>query len=757
MILGLSLLLLLIVAAHGQTPCANSFTGLKVSFTQIDSAVEWSPRFAGAAGEGNVVMVASQKRKLWRSVDDGVSFKQVNLPGPSANATVEASGVHFSADAAKRFYAYGRVDGADAYWTTSDAGATFKLKQPNAEKILWINPHPILADVALGLAADGYSSEFAQSTYLTTDFGQTWARIGGNTTFQTMFGCESAACPLKTAILFQEAPRGAVWDDCRSGTCHVSRVTFDPHKSSATALGDATQLGDSINGFGETHWPWYDQFAKSVIYTSSSVCEKPDNVCVGDDFKQRVRFSTDGGVTWKTARFPFETQHTMRFVSTERDVLLVGIRHQDKEHEANYGDLYVSSIAADSPEVGYFTRSLKHVVMTGKQWWENNMFAGSLAVERQGELDGVMIANRYRSRADGSADLDCLQSVLTFDMGATWSLIPAPAGSCDASSSQCSLHLLMFNEYPGVYSPTDAVGLWISDGMVGECLNMHASTYGTYYSNDGGATFTTMSKDPLIYEVSNHGALVVGALVKAMSNQFTYTTNMGNSFQTCQFNSTPMLVENILTRSFDARSFVMHGRLTTDADSPGFLAYFGFDDVHDRDCDASDLELWSPGKKCLLGEHVVWSRRRPDAQCHNPTEFEAKAMESPCQCTEADYECDFCFEASSNGSCQAQPTNACQQFARSPESLLCGGAATEFVATDGYRLQPNNRCKGGVQHGQKQPCPEKNGGIPVAGNDPTLAIGIASGCVVLAIVLAGIAFIYFKRRQKLQYMSMADE
>jgi hypothetical protein len=754
----ISLFLLLAAAAgvESASPLCDAVDGqqgLQVTWSTIDSSVDWSPRFAGAAGEGNVVMVASQKHTLYRSTDDGRTFAPVALPGVPGTGVPEGHGVQFTSNAATQFYAYGRVNDSFAYWTTRDAGATWALHWPNAEKILWIEPHPLLAQVALGLAADGQQAEFAQSTYLTTDFGQTWVRIGGNTTFQTQFGCESEACPYRTAIIYQQAPTGAQWDDCRSGMCNLHRVLFDPAKPSASTLAKPTQIGDSINGLGEVHWPWYDRLAASVLFVSSRICENTDGCHSPDDYKQRVRFSLNGGISWTRALFPFDATHTMRFVTSESGVLLVGVRHHDQAAEAEYGDLYVSSTGA--VEDGFFVRSLRHVYMSPKMWWENSMFAGQLAVERSSELDGVLIANRYRSLADGTADTNCLQSVITFDLGATWSLIKAPRGAC--STGDCFLHVLLnSNEFPTAYSPSDAVGVWITSGMVGACLDPKAASYGTYFTSDGGANWQTMSQTPLIYEVSNHGALVVGSAIKTLTNEFTYTLDSGASFRTCTFNaSTSVMVNNILTRSFNARNFLMEGRLTEATDSPGFLAHFSFDSVQQRDCTDADYEQWSPGK-CLLGEHVVWSRRIPTAQCHNPTEHRVSKLETPCDCTDGDWECDFCYELGSEGKCVAQTSKVCQAIVAHPETLFCVGNATKFLLSDGYRLEPNNRCKNGVQHGKTAQCPEK--GTDVNGGDNTgVVVGIVAGCTLIALVIGAGIIVYFKKRGKVAYQSMADE
>jgi hypothetical protein len=150
-------LFLLLAAAAGVESAsplcdaADGQQGLQVTWSTIDSSVDWSPRFAGAAGEGNVVMVASQKHTLYRSTDDGRTFASRwrcrRVPG---TGVPEGHGVQFTSNAATQFYAYGRVNDSFAYWTTRDAGATWALHWPNAEKILWIEPHPLLAQVALG-------------------------------------------------------------------------------------------------------------------------------------------------------------------------------------------------------------------------------------------------------------------------------------------------------------------------------------------------------------------------------------------------------------------------------------------------------------------------------------------------------------------------------------------------------------------------------------------------------------------------------
>lgn len=93
---------------------------------------------------------------------------------------------------------------------------------------------------------------------------------------------------------------------------------------------------------------------------------------------------------------------------------------------------------------------------------------------------------------------------------------------------------------------------------MGECLSDKAES--TFYSSDGGHTWVVMSRERVIFEVSNHGALVTAAATDRPTNELIYTIDDGESFETCQFRDVNMSVKNILTRSFNAKNFILEGR-----------------------------------------------------------------------------------------------------------------------------------------------------------------------------------------------------
>jgi hypothetical protein len=246
------------------------------------------------------------------------------------------------------------------------------------------------------------------------------------------------------------------WNDCDGGKCSLQYRTFDPSKTSKQALSATTKdIMESCDGLAEVQWPWYELEAKRVLFTSAHITPKSDS----DPVEQRIYYSRNGGLNWTLAQFPFgNKRHHFRFVTTESDVMLVGVR--DINDGTDYGAIYMSS---NGVEEGLFVLSLRHVRFSSNGLRDSNMFTGALELERSAELDGVFIANRYRG-IDGFIDNKCVQTVITFDYGKTWSMIPRPAsyGPCP-KDTECFLHLRLAPEdFPTAYSPTDAVGVWLA-------------------------------------------------------------------------------------------------------------------------------------------------------------------------------------------------------------------------------------------------------------------------------------------------------
>ncbi len=67
------------------------------------------------------------------------------------------------------------------------------------------------------------------------------------------------------------------------------------------------------------------------------------------------------------------------------------------------------------------------------------------------------------------------------------------------------------NEFGPFYSNDNSVGLIIGCGNVGDYLSLNSDEINTYLSRDGGLTWFEIRKGSHIYEMGNHGGIIVMA------------------------------------------------------------------------------------------------------------------------------------------------------------------------------------------------------------------------------------------------------
>lgn len=66
--------------------------------------------------------------------------------------------------------------------------------------------------------------------------------------------------------------------------------------------------------------------------------------------------------------------------------------------------------------------------------------------------------------------------------------------------------------------------------------------------------------------------------------------------------------------------------------------------ISDVECQASDYKDWTPlhhlygSQNCLLGQRLVYERRRAHAFCYNGRNYDRKVSATNCSCTVDDYE-----------------------------------------------------------------------------------------------------------------------
>ena len=111
-----------------------------------------------------------------------------------------------------------------------------------------------------------------------------------------------------------------------------------------------------------------------------------------------------------------------------------------------------------------------------------------------------------------------VKTYITHNKGGKWELLKAPetrkngkAGRCYIEDG-CSLHLEIYShmgQLAPVYSSENAVGLVLGTGNIGKRLTDNNAKKSLYMSRDGGLNWRHIREGSHIYEIGDHGALVV--------------------------------------------------------------------------------------------------------------------------------------------------------------------------------------------------------------------------------------------------------
>lgn len=430
------------------------------------------------------------------------------------------------------------------------------------------------------------------------------------------------------------------------------------------------------------------------------------------------------------------SDHSYTLLDTSEESIFLFVNHIGAK--APYGNVYISDTSG---------RRFAISLLRNSQGTD-----GTCDFDKVYGLEGIYIANVYdkdiitddsasqpRSKSPkhnkSSADSQLLKRTqITFDKGSIWHSIPAPANGSVCEDEECYLHLhsLSYRQYSPVYSTESAVGLVLGTGNVGKYLSMREDEVNTYMSRDGGLTWIEVRKGSYIYEIGDHGALIVMADNRQATDTVYYTWNEGRSWEALTFTSSPIEVENIIiSPGAVAQSFLVLGIKA----GKGVAVALDFSSLHEPQCQGmedpdgrnSDYELWTPndgraGSKCLMGRTVSYVRRKQDAECYNGAEFERSNFKEPCTCTEDDYECDLGYYREGNAPCRPIPD-------AEPQARCLPGEDYYEVPT-GYRRVAGNTCNSGVSFKYDPPR------FPCS----TGAFGVSLSTLLILLVVGGVGY-----------------
>eukprot|EP01114_Cavostelium_apophysatum_P000210 TRINITY_DN1020_c0_g1_i5.p1 TRINITY_DN1020_c0_g1~~TRINITY_DN1020_c0_g1_i5.p1 ORF type:complete len:551 (+),score=213.60 TRINITY_DN1020_c0_g1_i5:387-2039(+) len=424
--------------------------------------------------------------------------------------------------------------------------------------------------------------------------------------------------------------------------------------------------------------------------------------------------------------------------------VFLGVDHQGSG--SDWGDLYVSDASGSRYAV-----SLRKV----------HQEFGYFDFARIHGLEGIYITNKLKNPDDQYSGV---QSVLTYDNGATWHGMKYPQtdsnnATIHCSNNPCNLHLHSESStipYEGsVYiqpplSTSKAIGLIVANGNVGNELSYSVNEINTFMSRDGGVHWIELRKGPSHFALLDHGSVIVLIPAAQATDTLYYSLDYGTtpvkSF-TFANQPTPLTVERIITENdaIEEKMIVLGTR------SNGEKSVIGIDftNVFDYQCDLNnDYENWeysNEQESCLLGHDIVYKRRIATRNCYNDENVDHISSMKNCSCTEDDWECDVDFERGSDGTCVYSLGTYAPEYP--PEFCPSG---TQYYKSKGYRKEAGNTCEGGVDHSGEGPfdCPN----LSKEAKRGWIAAAVLIPLILIIFVVAAFALRSEAVREKLPFL-----
>jgi hypothetical protein len=266
---------------------------------------------------------------------------------------------------------------------------------------------------------------------------------------------------------------------------------------------------------------------------------------------------------------------------------------------------------------------------------------------------------------------------------------------------------------------------------VGQALKFTPQDVNTYLSRDGGLSWLEAHKGAFIYEYGDHGGLITMADDLKKTTEVVFTWNEGQSWYDFKVAQTPFEVDNIITDpNWTSTTFVMFGARD---EGVGVLYYLKFDalgfprckGVWAADSVQSDYETWQPSDgvsndKCMLGQQMVYTRRKRTSQCWNGEDYERVTTKNICACTQEDFACDMGF-VRTIGSTECNYGGPDML----PQSFIPTVCSSTF-SLPAYRKIPGDMCEQGWQPTVASvPCPSQlNAGHFKYGLGVLVALGL---------------------------------
>ncbi|WQF78177.1 Putative WD40/YVTN repeat-like-containing domain superfamily, sortilin [Colletotrichum destructivum] len=397
-------------------------------------------------------------------------------------------------------------------------------------------------------------------------------------------------------------------------------------------------------------------------------------------------FVTDDTIKWHRAMFPTDHGHK---VNQEAYTVLESTNYSIQIDVMNTRPSNPTGVMFTSNSNGtYFTENLEHT---------NRNTKGHVDFEKITGVQGIFMVNTVKNwkevEKDSNKNSEPVQkeivSKITFDDGRNFH-------DLKAGDDQLHLHSVTDLDNVGRVFTSPAPGLVLGIGNKGGSLGKFGDG-DVYVSDDAGVTWKKALDGPHKYEFGDQGSILVAVKDsnKEDVGEIRYSLDHGESWKKASLPDDLKIKPELLTTTQDSTSlkFLLVGK--TGGDNAKFhMIVLDFEGLHERTCKDDDMEDWHArlddnGKpSCLMGHKQTYRRRKKTADCFLNQEFKDPVpVTEDCECTDADFECDYNFVKDGDDCKKAGPIVA-------PDNA-CKNAKPDvtFKGSSGWRKIPGNTCK----------------------------------------------------------------
>ncbi|XP_054634331.1 VPS10 domain-containing receptor SorCS1-like isoform X2 [Dunckerocampus dactyliophorus] len=588
---------------------------------------------------------------LWRSTDYGATYQKLN---DKVGAKTILSYLYVSPNNKRKIMLLTDPEVESSLLISSDEGATYQ-KYRLTFYILSLLFHPEQEDWILA-----YSHE--QKLYSSMEFGRRWQlvheRVAPNRFYWSKMGLdkEPGLIHLETAI----SEGQALYVTCKLQNCT-----------------DANKVKPFPGYIDPNSLVVQDEY----VFVQVSTAGKPIYY---------VSAKRDVFTPMKLPKYTLPKD--LHVISTDENRVVAAVQEWNQNETYN---LYVS----DTSGV-YYTLALENVVSSMGP--EGNMMVDLYEVAG---IKGMFLANKKTDKQ--------VKTYITYNRGRDWRLLQAPnkdlrGNSIHCMLPYCSLHLHLHvsaNPYTSgnIASRDSAPGIIVASGSFGsELTNSNVSVYIT---SDAGNTWRQIfNEEYAVLYLDQGGALVAIRHTPLPIRHLWLSFDEGRQWNKYSFISTPLFVDGVLGEPGE-ETLIMTIFGHVSHRSEWQLVKIDFRSIFNRRCTEADYQTWhlhNQGEPCLMGVKRIYRKLKPTSRCVMGKLYSVSMVSGPCDCTEADFECDYGYERRTDGKC-----SPAFWFHPSVMPRRCTTGMT-FLNSTGYRKVVSNNCTAGViveYTARRQQCP----------------------------------------------------